>query len=82
MSRGVGDQDQVTRPVDFSLPQDEAVEVDAYFELSTFGLRGACPRQPVAPLVGKSAHIVATTPEFCITGYSVLLGSPAIGHTV
>ena len=30
-SRGAVDQEQVARPVDFSLPQDEAVEVDDYF---------------------------------------------------
>ena len=45
------------------MPQDEVVEVDDYFELSPYGLRGACPRQPVAPLMGGSAHIVATTPR-------------------
>ena len=43
-SMGVVDQDQAARPADFSLPQDEFVEVDDYFELSPYGLRGICPR--------------------------------------
>ena len=78
-SRGMVDQDQVARPVDFSLPQDEVVEVDDYFELSPYGLRGACPRQPVAPLMGASAHIVATTPRSRALGFgatSLLSSAP------
>ena len=45
------------------------MEVDDYFELSPYGLRGACPRQPVAPLLGGSAHIVATTPRSRALGF-------------
>ena len=34
-----------------------------YCVLSPYGLRRACPRQPVAPLLGSSTHIVATSPR-------------------
>ena len=81
-SRGVVDQDKVARPVDFSLPQDEVMEVDEYFELSPYGLMGACPRQPVATLMGDSAHIVARTPRSSAPGFgasSIL--APAPGTT-
>ena len=68
VSRGVVDQDQVARPVDFSLPHDEVVEVDGYFELSPYGLRGACLRQPVAPLMGASCTHCGDDASFPCTG--------------
>ena len=69
-SRRVGDQDR-----------DQAVEADAYIELSPYGLRVACPRQQVAPrwvilhTFGDDArvlhHRLLSVARF-----------PAIGHTV
>ena len=58
---------------------NEVAEVDDYFGESPFGLRGACPRQPVAPLTGSLTHIVATLPRSRALGLgdkSILSSAP------